>query len=120
MSYFRVEQYRKELHLRGGKTKSVFEVLAQDVVCFSRDGPDQIEWGIYNNKKRHWALFCDNRTISFVWDVKKAESMTLVSGAICITDYERLRYLEKTNWLGVTSLSVADIKKAGMPPPWSN
>ena len=116
MSHFRVKQYREELHLRRGKTNSVFEALSQDVVCSSHDSPYQIEWGIYNNKRTHWALFCDKKTISFVWDVKKTENTTLLSGARCITDYERLRYLEKTNWLGVTSLSVGDIQKAGILP----
>ena len=114
MSHIRVEQYRKELHLKEGKQKSVFEVLAQDVLSFSHDDPNQIEWGICNNKKSHWALFCDNQTISFVWDAKEAENKTVVSGAKCITDYERLRDLEKINWLGVTRLSVDDIKKAGI------
>lgn len=114
MSYpLRLQQYREKLSLRQGELRSVFEVLAPDVLCFPSTDSKKVNWGVFNNKKNHWALFVDTQAVSFVWDVEQVGDETLVTGASCITDYDRLKNLEN-NWIGATRLSIRDIQGAGM------
>jgi hypothetical protein len=116
MSYpTRLKEYRELLALKRGEPKSFFEVLAPDVLCHPSTDFNQVRWGVFNNHKSHWAFACCDHTISFVWDMDTETGIPLVTGAKCMTDAEDITNLTKTNWIGVTRLSIDDIEKAGVP-----
>ena len=111
----RLKEYRELLALKRGQPKTLFEVLAPDVLCHSSTDFKQVIWGVFNNHNNHWAFACRNHTISFVWDTNTEIGITLVTGAKCVIDPEIIADLTKRNWIGVTGLGIDDIEKAGIP-----
>src|SRR5438552_11185573 len=109
-----LQEYRENLSSKRGRRESLYEVLVPDVLCYSADNPTRVNWGICNNKKKHWALACNKKIISFVWDVSNGENELFVTGARCLIMSESIKNIDDTNWIGATGLCLEDIEAAGM------
>lgn len=91
-----------------------------DVLCYSSDDPNRVNWGIVNNKKAHWALACHDQVFSFVWNIEQGDNGVFLHGAKCLTDHERIESLSRRNWIGVTGLSAEDIRAVGINYQYTN
>ena len=121
MSYpAHLQEYRESLSSKRGRRQELWEVLATDVICYSSHDPNQVNWGIVNNRNAHWALACDDQALSFVWDIEHGDNGVFIRGAKCLTDYESIDLLSRRNWIGVTGLSVEDIQEVGIKTPYTN
>ena len=109
-----LQEYRESLSSKRGRPQELWEVLIPDVLCYSSDDSNRVNWGIVNNRKAHWALVCRDQALSFVWNIEQGDNGVLVKGAKCLTDYERIDLLSRRNWIGVTGLSVEDIRTVGI------
>ena len=115
-----LQAYRESLSLKRGRPRELWEVLVPDVLCYSSNDPNRVNWGIVNNRKVHWALVCADQALSFVWNIEQRDAVTFIRGAKCITDYERINLVSRRHWVGVTGLSVEDIQAAGINTRCSN
>ena len=109
-----LQEYRESLSSKRGRPQELWEVLVPDVLCYSSDDPNRVNWGIVNNRNAHWALACCDQALSFVWNTEQGGNGVFVKGAKCMTDYEKIDLLTRRNWIGVTGLSVDDIRAVGI------
>lgn len=112
-----LQEFREKLSLRRGQKRSVYEVMAYDVLDVSPT-TQEIEGGIFNNDKKHWAIGCSNFLYSFVWRMENHKESSSIVGAECAMYPD---YLDgypgcDLRWIGCTSLNIDDIKKAGANP----
>ena len=108
-----LQDFRRKLSLRRGQNRSVYEVLAPDLLDVSYTANNS-EDGVFNSGTKHWAIGCANLVFSFVWKVEHKKGESSVVGAKCVP-YPGLLdgYGEDPQWIGYTSLNVNEIKNAG-------
>lgn len=109
-----VQDFRDKLSLRRGQKRSVYEVLAYDVLDVS-PSTDEIDGGVFNSDRKHWAIGCSNFVYSFVWKVEHGKESSSVVGAKCAMYPYYFDCYGRRNlrWIGSTSLNIDEIKKAG-------
>jgi len=108
-----LQDFRTKLSLRRGQTRSVYEVLAPDLLdasyvtnCFQE--------GVFNSNKKHWAIGWSNHIFSFVWKLEHKKGESCVVGAKWVSYSDFLDNDEQDlHWIGYTSLNIKEIKNAG-------
>ena len=108
-----LQDFRTKLSLRRGQTRSVYEVLAPDLLDVS-SMTNRFEDGVFNSNKKHWAIGWSNHIFSFVWKVEHKKGESYVVGAKWVSYSDFLdSYEQDLHWIGYTSLNINEIKIAG-------
>jgi hypothetical protein len=113
----RLRSYREILASRRCEPQNLHEVLILGSLCCFPKDETRITRGIVNHGNTVWALSCENKDVSFVWDVgKRTEGKTEnhVTGAKCFSEWNSSGYQARhRNLIGITSLSSLGFEEAG-------